>query len=138
MSNKVKFISPKYPKLHLILKGGYTTIVGSEKVFTQGLSVDFVRGRFETDNPEIIEKMRKSKFYNTARGFYEDKSESFEEIMNMKRLREEASKHNFFCKVCQKGFDTSNAISAHCRTNAHKMKEMEAKTTVNVREGAIS
>ena len=139
LPKKVRFISPRYPYQRVILRPAFTTLVGMEKQFHQGISVKFHRGLYETDDPEIVTLMREAFHFNTNRGWFEDTNyETAAEISARLKAQKEAVKYNFYCKVCRKGFDTSKAMMAHMRSNSHKMAEKVEETSVRVHKGAIS
>ena len=138
LKKKATFISPKYPEHDVILKPDSTIMIGLKQQFVAGIHAVFHKGFFSTDDPEIADLMRSSRYLGMAEGFYEDKSyETVQEITNRMKQRKEAIAHNFFCKICSKGFDTSLQMGGHLRSNAHKAKEKADSLAVKVRKGAI-
>jgi len=138
LDKKVRFISPKYPYQNVILRADNSIMVGLKQQFVAGIHAKFDKGYFATDDPEVVEMMRASRHLNMAEGFYEDKSyETPEELTKRIKQRKEAITHNFYCKICSKGFDTSMQMGGHLRSNAHKAKEKTASLSAKVHKGAI-
>ena len=138
LAKPVVFISPKYPSHHVILRSSYNQMVGNINQYHAGLEVRFHRGLFETNDAETVQLLRESKYNGVADGWYEDKTNvPVATLIKTENQKQEAYKHNFFCKVCAKGFETSKLMAGHLRSNAHNAKEKTQELSTKVVKGLI-
>ena len=134
----VKFISPRYPAQTVILEPSYSEFIGTHKKFVAGTIIKFYNGWYETNDAHIIALLRESKYLGVARGWYEDKSfETPEEISRKIKARNTMEQHNYYCKICLKGFETGSQMAGHMRSNAHKAAEKTNELAGKVHKGAI-
>lgn len=75
----VRFVSPKYRSLKLVMKPGYSKEVGGRILAVNGTSVRFKDGLYETENEAEIEFLRGHE-NNVANAQRSQKSPIFEEV----------------------------------------------------------
>lgn len=112
----VKFQS-KYPSYRVVVKPSkYLLNAYGDKVFEQGIRVEFINGFFSTDDNEIVEGLKKNQFYGID--FWSVDEPAIPNEAGVKSQNEVvASKETLLtdCPVCGKTFKTTFALKAHIR-----------------------
>lgn len=96
-----------------------------DKRFPQGLTVQFERGLYETDDPEIIEALKASHSY----GVYFFSDEATPDTPNREAAHDENAKKEFSeelrsqCSECGRKFKREQDLKIHMRTHEGQATE---------------